>query len=91
MTLYILFAVSAVLAWSEFTFGKSTALTTGERVAGSLGYAFAPLLIALLIAGIMSRFHKLPGKPSAFLSNFNNVWAVLLGLATLSHIATLTR
>jgi hypothetical protein len=86
---YVLFAASAVFAWSEFNFGNPAGLTPAGRMAGSLGYAFSPLLISLLIAGIMSRFHKLPGRPSAFRSNLNKVWAILLTMLAIDHVATL--
>jgi hypothetical protein len=67
----ILFAVSALLAWSELNFGTPGEQTAAGRVAGSLGYAFSPLLVSLLAAGLITRLRRVPGQPSPFRSNLN--------------------
>jgi hypothetical protein len=85
----ILFAVSALLAWSELNFGTPGEQTAAGRVAGSLGYAFSPLLVSLLAAGLITRLRRVPGQPSPFRSNLNWTWSIVLGMLVLSHILDL--
>jgi hypothetical protein len=89
--LYILFVVNAFLAWSEFAFGH-TGATMPARVAFSLSYAFAPFFVGLLIAWLMTKHssNTPPGRGTPFLLNLEMSWSLVLVVAALSHIASIT-
>ena len=89
--LHILFVLNAFLAWSEFTFGH-TVVTIPGRVAFSLSYAFAPFFIGLLIAWLMTKHspETPPGRGIPILLNLELAWSIVLVVAALSHIASIT-
>jgi hypothetical protein len=84
----VLFVATALLAWSETTFGTPSALTEAGRVAGGLGYAFGtPILIALPIAAWLNKTRGQPGQPGNFLYYLNWTWGVVTAALWVSHLA----
>ena len=78
------FVVTALLAWSEFTFGNPTGATLPGKITASVSYALSPLLIALVIAGMWQVVDRKPGKPT-FNRTLLVVWGIVLALLVLSH------
>jgi hypothetical protein len=73
--LYILTAANAFLVWSVFTFGHPGGTFAG-RMALSLGYAFAPVMVALPIAWLLTKHHA--NTRQAFLLNLEIAWSLTL-------------
>jgi hypothetical protein len=85
----VLFAATALLAWSETTFGTPSGLTQAGRVAGGLGYAFGPpILIALPIAAWLNKNRGQPGQPSNYRYYLNWTWGVVIAAVWIAHLTT---
>ena len=87
MARYIIIFLSILLAVSEFNFGNPGGVTVWGRAAGSLSYAFSPLLLALVLSGVKRLFQKMRGTPSTFSSDVTWMWGILLVLLALAHAA----
>jgi hypothetical protein len=80
--LYVLLALNVLLAWSGFVY-------TGAAVAIGLGYAFAPLLIALLFTELLTKSQADRTDRKAFVRNLEIIWCLTLTVAMLSLILSL--
>jgi hypothetical protein len=86
--LYGLFALNLFLAWTGLVYANP-AMAIALRVALGLGYAFAPFLMALLLAGLLTKHHADPTARRAFLTNLEITWSLTLVLAGLGLMASL--
>jgi hypothetical protein len=80
LVLYALFALNVFLAWGGFIYAN-TAVALAYRVVFGWAYAFAPLLVALLSAWLLT---KRPTTRKAFLTNLEITWSLMLVLAGLA-------
>jgi len=85
LVLYALFALNAFLAWGGFIYAN-TAVALAYRVVFGWAYAFAPLLVALLSAWLLT---KRPTTRKAFLTNLEITWSLMLVLAGLALVILL--
>lgn len=77
----ILIAVSLLLAAADYVSQTQVLLhTRAGHVAYSLGYAFMPAAIGLLVAGIRRLLGKWRNWPDTFARDWNWVWGVLLAV-----------
>ena len=77
----ILIAMSLLLAAADYMSQTQVFLhTQAVRVAYSLGYAFMPAAIGLLVAGIKRLLAKWRNWPDTFARDLNWVWGVLLAV-----------
>ena len=83
--LYFELAANAILVWSEFAYGHP-AMGVAGRVACGLGYAFAPFLVALLSAWLLT--NKTTTR-KVFLTNLEITWCLTLFVAGLTLISSL--
>ena len=83
--LYVLFALNVFLAWSGFIY-SNTAVGLAFRFVFGLAYAFAPFLVALLSAWLLTRR---PATRKAFLTNLEITWSLMLVLAGLALVVLL--
>ena len=83
--LYALFALNVFLAWGGFIYAN-TAVALGFRVVFGLAYAFAPFLVALLSAWLLT---KRPKTLKAFLTNLEITWSLMLVLAGIALLVSL--
>ena len=83
--LYALTALNVLLAWSGFIYAN-TAVSLALRVVFGLTYAFAPFLVALLSAWVLT---KRPITRRAFLTNLEITWSLTLVLAGLALVVAL--
>jgi hypothetical protein len=83
--LYVLFTLNVFLAWSGFIYAN-TAVALGLRVIFGLAYAFAPFLVALLSAWLLT---KKPITLKPFLTNLEITWSLMLVLAGLALVIVL--
>lgn len=93
MTRYILIFASLLLAADKFTDKNLTGPeTVTGRVIYSLAYAFAPAIIALVLASLKRIIQRLRDKPSTFQMDWNWMWGILLVLLIAVHfIPQITR
>jgi hypothetical protein len=73
------------LAWGGFIYAN-TAVALAFRVVFGLAYAFAPFLLALLSAWLLT---KRPTTIKAFLTNLEITWSFTLVLAGLALVISL--
>jgi len=85
LLLYALFALNVFLAWGGFIYAN-TAVGLAFRLAFGLAYAFAPFLVALLLAWGLT---KRPITRKALLTNLEITWSLMLVLAGLALVAAL--
>jgi hypothetical protein len=82
--LYVLLVLNALLAWSAFVYANTSAVAL--RIAIGLGYAFAPLLVALLFTGLLTTSYAEPTDRKVFVRNLEIMWCLTLTVAVLSLI-----
>jgi hypothetical protein len=83
--LYVLFALNVFLAWGGFIYAN-TAVALAFRAVFGLTFAFAPVLVALLSAWLLT---KRPATLKAFLTNLEITWSFTLVLAGFALVISL--
>jgi hypothetical protein len=86
--LYVLLALNVLLAWSGFVY-TGAAVAIALRIAIGLGYALAPLLIALLFTELLTKSQADRTDRKAFVRNLEIIWCLTLTVAMLSLILSL--
>jgi len=81
--LYVLLLLNVLLAWSGFVYAN-TAAAVALRIAIGLGYAFGPLLVALLFTGLLTTTYAEPTDRKVFVRNLEIMWCLTLTVAVLS-------
>jgi len=86
--LYVLLVLNGLLAWSGFVYAN-TAAAVALRIAIGLGYAFAPVLVALLFTKLLTTSSAEPTDRKVFVRNLEIMWSLTLTVAVLSLILSL--
>jgi hypothetical protein len=84
--LYVLLVLNLLLAWSAFVYSNTA---TALRIGIGLGYASAPLLVALLCTGILTKTYSEPTDRKVFVRNLEIMWCLTLTIAVLLLILSL--
>jgi len=88
VVLYLQIAANAVLVWCGLVYGHPAMGPVG-RVASGIGYAFAPFLLAFLLAALLTKHYPRKTTSSAFLTNLEMAWSLTLLVAVLIFVASL--
>jgi hypothetical protein len=89
---YALVVLSLLLAASQYLFG---AAPFGDSEAGdvfaSLTYAFAPLVLALALAGSKHLVQRARAKPTSFAFDLLWMWGLLLTIVIFAHVVAMVQ
>lgn len=88
VVLYLQIAANAALVWGGLVYGHAAMGPVG-RVASGIGYAFAPFLVAFLLAALLTKHYPRPTSRNAFLTNLEIAWSLTLLVAVLTLVASL--
>src|SRR5262245_51475901 len=80
------FAANLFLVWCKLRFGHPV-MTVAGWIASGLGYAFAPFLVALFLASLLTKLYTEPKTRKAFQTNLKITWTLTLLLACLTFMS----
>jgi len=90
--LYVLAALSFLLAISQYLFGAAPfGDTAASDVLGSLFYAFAPLILALVLVGLKHLVQRRRGQPTSFATDLVWVWGFFLAVVFIAHVVAMVQ
>jgi hypothetical protein len=88
VVLYLQIAANAVLFACGLVYSHPAMGPVGRVVSG-IGYAFAPFLLAFLLATLLTKHYPRPTTRNAFLTNLEMAWSLTLLAAVLIFVASL--